>query len=65
MKSSKDSYKIEDLKAYDDKICELAKKYGLDWHPINYEICDYYEMIGHMAYHGSFFWFQRFSFCSI
>ena len=25
---------------------------GLDWFPIYYETCDYYEMIGHMSYHG-------------
>ena len=43
---------VEDLKVYDDKICEIAEKYGLDWYPISYEICDYYEMIGHMSYHG-------------
>ena len=29
-----------------------AKEFGLDWHPINYEVCDYFEMIGHMSYHG-------------
>ena len=31
---------------------KIAKSFGLDWYPINYEICDYYEMIGHMSYHG-------------
>jgi len=43
---------LKDLSEYDDKICELAKKHGLDWYPIVYETCDYYEMIGNMAYHG-------------
>ena len=43
---------LEDLSYYDDKICKLAKKHGLDWYPIVYETCDYYEMIGNMAYHG-------------
>ena len=38
MKFNKDKYKIEDLKVFDDKICEIAKKYNLDWYPINYEI---------------------------
>lgn len=52
MSYSGSNYKIEDLKRFDDKICEIAKNHGLDWYPINYEICDYYEMIGHMAYHG-------------
>jgi len=50
--TSNNNYTIEDLKIWDDKICSIAKNYGLDWYPINYEICDYYEMIGHMAYHG-------------
>ena len=43
---------IKDLQVWDDKICEIALKHGLDWYPISYEICDYYEMIGHMSYHG-------------
>lgn len=46
------NWTVDDLKFYDDKICEIAEKYGLDWYPISYEICDYYEMIGHMSYHG-------------
>ena len=50
--TSNNNYTIEDLKKWDDKICSIAKNFGLDWYPINYEICDYYEMIGHMAYHG-------------
>jgi stage V sporulation protein R len=43
---------LEKLREYDEKICILAKEEGLDWFPINYETCDYYEMIGHMSYHG-------------
>ena len=50
--TSNNNYSIEDLKIWDDKICKIAQKFGLDWYPINYEICNYYEMIGHMAYHG-------------
>ena len=46
------SWSFEDLKKWDDKICEIASSYNLNWYPINYEICDYYEMIGHMSYHG-------------
>ena len=45
-------WKVEDLQVWDDKISEIAKEYGLDWYPINYEVCDYYSMIGHMSYHG-------------
>ena len=41
-------WKIDDLRVWDDRIIELAKKYNLEWFPINYEVCDYYEMIGHM-----------------
>ena len=40
------------LEEWDDNVCSLAKSFGLDWFPINYEIVDYYEMIGHMSYHG-------------
>ena len=40
------------LEEWDERICELAQKHGMDWYPINYEICDYYSMIGHMSYHG-------------
>ena len=40
------------LEEWDERICKLAEDAGLDWHPIIYETCDYYEMIGNMAYHG-------------
>ena len=46
------SWSFEDLKTFDDRICEIALKHGLDWFPIVYETCDYYEMIGNMSYHG-------------
>ena len=45
-------YTLSDLEAWDEKICEIARGYGLDWYPIAYETCDYREMIGHMSYHG-------------
>lgn len=45
-------WKISDLQEWDDKICTIGKALGLDWYPIEYEICDYKEMIGHMAYTG-------------
>jgi stage V sporulation protein R len=45
-------YALSDLEAWDEKICEIARGYGLDWYPIAYETCDYREMIGHMSYHG-------------
>ena len=43
---------VEELQKWDDKICKLGKSYGLDWHPIDYEIIDYQEMLGAMAYVG-------------
>jgi stage V sporulation protein R len=45
-------WNFELLQEWDDKICEIAAKRGLDWFPINYEVCDYHSMIGHMTYHG-------------
>jgi len=46
------NWKIDDLELWDEKVCDTAKKSDLDWFPINYEFCDYYEMIGHMSYSG-------------
>ena len=43
---------LMDLTEWDDRICEIAKAHGLDWYPITYETCDYFEMLGNMAYHG-------------
>ena len=37
---------------WDEKICRIAEDLGLDWHPIDYEIIDYQEMLGAMAYVG-------------
>lgn len=45
-------WSMEELQDWDKKICILGKTFGLDWYPIDYEICDYKEMIGHMAYTG-------------
>lgn len=45
-------FSLEELEEWDKKIEQLALKAGLDWFPILYETCDYYEMIGNMAYHG-------------
>ncbi len=41
-----------DLLHWDEKICRVAEDLGLDWHPIDYEIIDYQEMMGAMAYTG-------------
>ncbi len=45
-------WNLQDLEDWDEKICNIAKSHGLDWYPITYETCDYYEMIGNMSYHG-------------
>jgi len=41
-----------DLLHWDEKIVRVAEDLGLDWHPIDYEIIDYQEMLGAMAYTG-------------
>tara|TARA_R110000751_G_scaffold88303_1_gene174574 strand:+ start:1448 stop:2755 length:1308 start_codon:yes stop_codon:yes gene_type:complete len=41
-----------DLLHWDEKITRVAEDLGLDWHPIDYEIIDYQEMLGAMAYTG-------------
>ena len=41
-----------DLMHWDEKIIRIAEDFGLDWHPIDYEIIDYQEMLGAMAYTG-------------
>lgn len=48
----KSDWDFKFLQKYDDKICELSKDNNLDWFDIQYEVCDYYSMIGHMSYHG-------------
>ncbi len=46
-------WSVKELQDWDEKICKIAKeKYDLDWFPIEYEILDYKEMIGAMAYTG-------------
>lgn len=43
---------FDELTKWDDRLCKMATDHGLDWFPLAYETCDYYEMIGAMAYHG-------------
>ena len=45
-------YTLDTLTHWDEKICEIGKKHGLDWYEISYETLDYFSMIGAMAYHG-------------
>ncbi len=42
----------KDLLYWDEKITRVAEDLGLDWYPIDYEIIDYQEMLGAMAYVG-------------
>ena len=56
------NWTVDQLKEWDEKICKMAKSYGLDWYPIGYEICDYYEMIGNMSYHGMPSHYQHWSY---
>ena len=46
------TWSMKDLEKWDSRIIKLAESNGLDWFPVRYEVCDYYTMIGHMAYHG-------------
>jgi stage V sporulation protein R len=45
-------WSVSDLEKWDDRIKSCAESFNLDWFPIIYEICDYYDMMGYMAYHG-------------
>ncbi len=45
-------WSMEELTDWDNKICAIGEGLTLDWYPIEYEICNYKEMIGHMAYTG-------------
>jgi len=56
------SWNISDLEMWDEKIKKIALKHGLDWFPIDYEVCDYYEMMGHMSYHGMPTYYGHWSF---
>jgi len=46
------NWTMQDLSHWDDKILRIAEDLGLDWHPIDYEVIDYQEMLGAMAYTG-------------
>ncbi|MCF7811206.1 SpoVR family protein [bacterium] len=45
-------YNISELEKWDEKIKILVKEFGLDPYPQTFELCDYEEMIGYMAYSG-------------
>jgi stage V sporulation protein R len=43
---------LELLRSWEERIAELAARYGLDCYPQEFEICDHHEMLGYMAYSG-------------
>ena len=45
-------YSIEDLEAWDERIQERAREFGLDCYPQQFEICDHNQMLSSMAYSG-------------
>lgn len=55
-------YKLSDLETWDERILEIASKYGLDPFPIEYEFVDYFTMIGAMSFHGLPSHFNHWSF---
>ena len=45
-------WSIDELLYWDEQICNTAVDLGLNWFEIDYEIIDYAEMLGSMAYTG-------------
>jgi stage V sporulation protein R len=52
----------KELQKWDNKLGKMAKSYGLDWYPIIYEVCDFYDMIGNISYTGMPSHYQHWSF---
>jgi stage V sporulation protein R len=48
------NYILNELNNWDEKIVQIAQseQFKLDWYDIEYEACDYHEMIGSMVYSG-------------
>lgn len=46
------SYDIAELESWSDRILGLARDFGLDLYPQEFEICDHEQMLGYMAYSG-------------
>ncbi|MBI2875594.1 MAG: SpoVR family protein [Candidatus Tectomicrobia bacterium] len=47
-----EGYTLRDLEEWDQKIHDLVQEMGLDCYPQEFEICDYYQMLGYLAYNG-------------
>jgi len=43
---------IQELRAWDSRICEQVEAFGLDCFPQEFEVCNHEQMLGFMAYHG-------------
>ena len=43
---------LDELSRWDEKICEIGARFGLNWFDIDYEIIDFHEMISAMSYTG-------------
>jgi stage V sporulation protein R len=46
------TYDVKELEAWDTRIRERAREFGLDCYPQEFEICDHKQMLGYMAYSG-------------
>lgn len=45
-------YNLESLQYWDVKIQTIVNEFGLDCYPQEFEICDYHQMLGNLAYNG-------------
>ena len=46
------SYTVEDLERWNERILNLAERFGLDPYPQEFEICDHEDMLSYMVYSG-------------
>jgi stage V sporulation protein R len=46
------SYTLAELEAWNERILAVARDFGLDLFPQEFEICDHEQMLGYMAYSG-------------
>ncbi len=45
-------YTLAELQRWDERILEKVAEFGLDPFPLQFEICDHYQMLGFLAYSG-------------
>src|SRR3990167_10897631 len=50
--SDMDDHGISELKQWDERIRKKADEFGLSCYPQDFEICDFKQMLGYMAYSG-------------